>query len=363
MATPTRRLLATVALAVACCAPGVPASDGAELFEVPRQDASWARLCEVFDPRWTLPEPPGSARDVDLVRRATTLAAERWAEDGPLALRSLGDLASAAATRGTRGRAGLLAQLRDANPRVWERWGDLLVELFLDDGLRDPEWRGEDDAARDGIAMGEAWTIPEDAGAPWNRIEGNREVQQAMALVWSDLHALKQAENDYATYPGYAGAEYEAIFPVEGSHVRAAPGEDASAQVALQIEFRVDLPFPFSDCTCRLRIRNRLDDDGRLITDVASTSDDYLWLAGRDVFVPLTTSAGDPAALLAVRWFGFDVADVPDGDGTRRAGLRGGLGRLKRRAEEQQASREGGLGPVDGVIPDFDVRGDGRWRR
>lgn len=44
------------------------------------------------------------------------------------------------------------------------------------------------------------------------------------------------------------------------------------------------------------------DDDGHLVTDIYSTSENSYWMAGRDVFVPVTTSAGEFVGMLVARW-------------------------------------------------------------
>ena len=101
----------------------------------------------------------------------------------------------------------------------------------------------------------------------------------------------------------------------------------------LRISFRCDLPFPFSDYTTRLGILNRFDAANVLSTHIYSTSNDFYWLAGRDVFLPVTTSEGDWVAFLLVRHFGFDLDGVPDRSGHRREALRSSVGNLRRNAE------------------------------
>lgn len=191
---------------------------------------------------------------------------------------------------------------------------------------------------------------------PWCSLAGSRLVQQACALVFADLDALKAAENDFTAYPARPGARYESIAPVAGSYLR---GNDARGEdfAALRLRFRCDLPFPFSHYDCELAILNRLDRDGLVRCDIVSRSRDFLWLAGRDTFVPVYTSDGAWVATLVVREFGFDLRGVPDGDDARRAGLRASLGSLKREAEALFAARGDGPRIVTGRVPEFEVRG------
>lgn len=339
--------------------PKAPAAEEA-VFEVPCRDVTWEELTRTFDPRWIVPEPEG---DNHLVARAQALADARWNSEDPR-LRSFADLALAAGEAGSEAAVReLLDALRREQADAWAAWGEVLEQLLIDTRLRSSRWDPEDERDDDGVCMAPPWRLPRDAGEPWGSLEGSRDVHQGMVWMAADLASLKQGENDYATYPGYAGAEYESIFPVRDRHVRAAPGADAPEAVAQQIEFRVDIPFPFSTYTCRLAILSRLDGRRRLVTDVASTSDDFLWMAGRDVCVPVSTADGAPAGLLVVRWFGFDLEGVPDGDGARRSAIRGGLGRLKLRAEEARQRRGGELGALSGEVPRFTVRGDQRWIR
>ena len=125
----------------------------------------------------------------------------------------------------------------------------------------------------------------------------------------------------------------------------------------MRLGFRCNLPFPFSGYTCDLRVLNRLDGDGHLVTDIYSKSKDFHWMAGRDVFIPVRTSDGRWVATLAVRLFGFDLDGVPDRDGHRRAALRGSLGNLKRDAEASFAARNEPPRTVEGALPPFVVHG------
>lgn len=119
---------------------------------------------------------------------------------------------------------------------------------------------------------------------------------------------------------------------------------------------KVPLPFPFGSYEALVHMLHRLDARGRLVTDVYSTWADFLWLAGRDVCIPLHASDDAWVSTLVVRRTGFDLQGVPDGDGDRRSALRVGLGNLKREAEARFV-RDGGVPRTvaDGVPP-LDVR-------
>ena len=106
------------------------------------------------------------------------------------------------------------------------------------------------------------------------------------------------------------------------------------------------------------------------MTDIYSTSDDFYWLAGRDVYLPVETSDGELVAYLAVRHYGFDLDGVPDKGKNRREALRASLGNLRRKAEAIFAESGGVMRPERsedpgdsetasprGAVPEFPVRG------
>ena len=101
-----------------------------------------------------------------------------------------------------------------------------------------------------------------------------------------------------------------------------------------------------------------IDAEGRLVCDIYSTSDDFHWLAGRDVYLALDTSDGVRAAYLVVRQYGFDLDGVPDSEKNVREALRGSLGSLRLRAERlagPSPSARADRGPAR--VPEFPVRG------
>ncbi|MHC5212596.1 MAG: hypothetical protein ACYTG2_17930, partial [Planctomycetota bacterium] len=262
--------------------------------------------------------------------------------DPPLAV--LGDLVSAAGPHRHSPEAidALLAAVARARPAVWARFGVLLTDLLREDVFLSDAWSPDEAHARDGFAFGPARDLADQTRPPWNALSGSRLLQQVVVLVRADTAAWKAVENDYTGYPGHVGAAYDEIRPLAGSYLR---GTDSAGKpfASVQIFFRCDLPFPFTSYGCHLRILNRLDGADRLVTDVYSTSDDFHWMAGRDVIQPVRDAAGEPVGLLLVRQFGFDLDNVPDDDDDRRAAIRGSLGNLKRRAERALAAQ-----PVEG---------------
>jgi hypothetical protein len=102
---------------------------------------------------------------------------------------------------------------------------------------------------------------------------------------------------------------------------------------------------------------DHLDGRGRLVSDVQSTSRDFLWCAGRDRFLPVRDGAGEWVAMLVVRVSGADLRGVPDSVSHHEAGAREGLGNLKREAEDR-FRRAGGVEPLlEGAVPAFRVLG------
>lgn len=315
----------------------------------------------VYDTRWvlpaTLPLADGPAGDpaVDLEARMRELLPLRTTSaDG--GRRSVGDLVREWKLAGSDGaRERILSDLGRADAPLASA-ASLLRELLLDDALRRPKWDPDRDDPRDGIAFARPLTLERSTVAPWSDLEGSQLLQQACVLVFADLATIKAAENDYRGYPRRPGATYEWIHPVRDSHVRGAD-EAGRAFHALRIRFQSDLPFPFGDYTCDLAIWNRVGEDGVPRCDIHSKSRDFLWLAGSDVYLPVTTGDGELVATCIVRRFGFDLRGVPDGDDARRAALRSSLGSLKRESEALERARGAPLRAFIGSLPDFEVRG------
>lgn len=359
-------LRAAPLLAVALClaAQDAPA---AGLRRVEAVELSWDELTAgAFEPRWILPDDlpvdreSGAGPDCDLTRtmRALVALVAEPAPQDPLAPRCLGDVVAGLRTAGGDAPAhrAVLDRLQRSQPALYETLSPFISELLCDDALRSPEWDPDEDDACDGLLFARPLTLAKRPDAPWKQLDGSDLVWQGAALMHADVEAIKAAENDYSTYPARPGTTYESIGPAEGSHVR---GHDPAGRgfAALRVDFECDLPFPFSTYRCDLRVLNRIDAAGSFVCDIYSTSPDFYWLAGRDTFLPVRASDGTWVSTLVVRLFGFDLVDIPDGDGDQRASLRSSLGSLKRGSEA--AFRAAGAEPrtVEGQVPEFAVLG------
>ncbi|MFT7669807.1 MAG: hypothetical protein ACI8X5_002514 [Planctomycetota bacterium] len=306
-------------------------------FEVKAKKLSWEKLSpNVFDRKWILPEPrtvPGP----NLLAEMRSLIALRFdilAPDGNR-YRCFGDLVAAA---------------NDLNHQARQDWLDLLApvlsadfendlgKLIFDERLHSEEWKPSKSHAHDGLLLGSSWNMEREKKGPWSEVDVRPLMEQAAILLRADLANVKSIENDYRAYPDNVGMDYEEIYPVDGSYF---VGSDSDSRPfsTLSLRFRCDLPFPFTTYSTLLRILNRFDESGVLYTDIYSTSNDFYWMAGRDVFLPVTTTDGEWVAFLLVRHFGFDLDGVPDGSDDRQEALRSSLGNLKRNSERLYRNR------------------------
>jgi hypothetical protein len=332
-------------------------ADALRDFEVLPSELAWEEVeAGPFDQRWILPEAPAAGRD--LLAEMRRLAQLRFTADlgsGPEEAR-LGDLVRAARALDGEARRAWFAELERRAPRLVADWGEGLAQLLLDDQLLAEDWDPTEDLDRDGLLIAEEWELGEELGEPWSELAAEPRLAQAAALFLADLATIKEVENDYRAYPDNPGSDYEFIQPQRERYFRGSC-PDGRPFSAPAIEFRCDLPFPFSTYYCDLRILNRIDDDGLVRTDIYSTSDDFHYLAGRDVFLPVRDSAGEEVAFLVVRHFGFDLRGVPDRSRHRREGVRASLGNLKRNAERRYRAAGESFGPVEDAITGFRVRG------
>lgn len=343
--------------------------DAARLGVETAHEISWDELTSgTFDPAWTIPETrtdPDAAPDrqpVDLRRRIMDLAALRFptpegAEPDPRTA-SFADLVAAcrALSGDAKARDAFLDGLKRSRKDIWNACGPDLEQLGRDEFLRAKKWDPTEDHDRDGILHVKPFRVDCEGKEPWTKIDASRACQQGAAVFFADLEAIKTAENDYAAYPSNVGADYDWIQAVGGSVVK---GVDPRKRPfsALRIDFRCDLPFPYSSYDCDLRILNRVADDGLVRCDIASPSRDFYWMAGQDAYVPLATSKGEFAGVVIVRVFGFDLRSVPDGESDVRASLRSALGNLKRRAEPLFAAAGGKPRTLRDTLPEFVVTG------
>ena len=335
--------------------------------EVAPREASWeAMQREVFDLRWIL--PPASATELQASQPGTIdLAAEleRLLElrfepgqgtDSLARAACFGDLAAhfRALREDTRAADADLERLKAERPDVAEQVGWALGELVRERRFLSKRWHPEDDRPDDGFLIVPPRDLAHVANGPWNKIEGSTLAVQVATLMQADLVAIKAAENDFRTWPGRVGTDYESIRVVPDSFLR---GVDADGKpfAALKLEFRAGLPFPFGSYDCDLRMLHRLDAEGNLVSDVYSPSEDFYWLAGHDEFLAVLDSNGAFVAMLCVRVFGADLRGVPDKPSHLEKGAREGLGNMKRDAERLWAEHRDREPALQGTVPKFRV--------
>lgn len=343
--------------------------------ELPREVSFETLRSQYFDTAWILPETrkiPGLAdanQPVDVVKRAKALAKLKFdpAAGTPAGTptetwtRSFGDLVAAVLAFGDdlKGRDAWLAALETNRPDIWKSCGAELMQLARAEVVLGPKWDPAKDDDRDGIFTGRAFRADCEGKAPWSNIDGDPMAQQAIGFFRADLEAIKEIENDYSLYPSNVGANYEFIHGTAGSF-RSSKDAKGRPVCALGMQFRQDLPFPYSHYDCDLRILNRLDDDGHLVTDIYSPSKDFDWMAGQDVFVPLLDGDGGFVGILCARVFGFDLDGVPDGEEDVRVALRSSMGNLKRRVDKafaEHVAKGGKPRTLKGAMPAFTLRG------
>ncbi|MFT5286202.1 MAG: hypothetical protein ACI8TQ_002370 [Planctomycetota bacterium] len=335
--------LTSISVTTAVVSAANPAGDP-QSFEVLPAQLGWEELSpEVFDRAWILPSSrttPGR----DLLQEMRDLLDVQFDIRHPdgSPLRCFGDVVVAARSMAPEARQGWLAELVQTAPKLIADWGLGMNELLLDEQLQSARWNPSKTNQQDGLLLAETWDMQAE-GPPWNDVGVRPLMEQSAALVFADLASIKAIENDYRAYPQNVGADYEEIFPVDGSYfVGADPTERPFS--ALTIRFRCDLPFPFSDYSTRLHILNQFDEADVLSTHIYSTSEDFYWLAGRDVFLPVVTSKDKWVAFLLIRHFGFDMDGVPDSSDNRREALRSSVGNLKRNAERTYRAVQLGSG-------------------
>ena len=206
----------------------------------------------------------------------------------------------------------------------------LLQELFLCEGLAAKNW-GPSKENRDGMAFGPTWDLREDF---WMKHSGSRSVEQAATLIMADLPAIKRAEHAFTNYLSYAENTYLKVAPTLGSYLRVANEKaNTCAAACLNVNFKADLPFPFTTYKMNLNILHRTRASEDLITYVYGRGKDIHWMAGYDRYWTIRNREGEPVATMLVRQLAFDLSGVPERSSDRQEGLRSGIGNLRRSAE------------------------------
>lgn len=301
-----------------------------------------SRVLPIGSPKW-----PGSGAFFDSFK---DIAAEPLAEGVMLGdiVREMGDGHDAASYRRAISR---LLEGKEGGIRMRGR----VFALLVDQDVLGRKWTPDEGTRNDGFVYGKDLDLKRSGHPHWSKREGDTDLYQVASFIRADLVALKNAENDYARYPRRVGANYEEIGALKGRWFRGDQGKLGPFD-SNQIRFRSDLPWPFGDFSCHLRILNFLSEEGFLRTEVYSDSRDFYWLAGTDLFIPVRDSRGAFQGMIVVRASSFDLRGVPDGKKNRVRGLRSGLGNLQREAEPAFAKR-GGRAIVDRAIPDYRVTG------
>jgi hypothetical protein len=330
------------------------------LHRVEPRRADSAELAAAFDDAWTLPRAAEEGRG-DLAADLAALAARRFEPRGAgafAAARTLGDVvARFGAVRGERGPTrALLAELERERPDVWQAAGWALPQLVDEAWFLDSRWDPDRDRDDDGFLVGARLALRTAHEATTARVRGRRELVALATLLRADLWAAKQAEHDFRAWPRRTGASYDWVRPLRGRYLvdtLAGPRREARVRVS----FRTELPFPFAHYDCELDMRHRLDAQGHLVSDVTAVGEDFHWLAGQDLFLPLQRDSGEFVCMLYVSRFGTDLRGVPDRAEHLEAGCRQGMGGLKREAEALWAARGEREPLVRGSVPAFDVHG------
>lgn len=289
--------------------------------------------------RWLLPDSVLTRDDCE-VKLAADVLARRFDAldiDGRFgAAKQYGDVLRIAreALAGGTSVDDVMLEIAEQRPELAAAFTGWIEPLLRADGLADDAWSPDDERDDDGMRIGARLPLTATDGEPWSSLDGTRVLTQGSTLVFADLATIKAVERDYAAYRERAGAAYESI-AMKPDSWRTGEARDVGAFTLHHMEFRADLPFPFTTYFCDLTVLDRVDAAGRLRADVYSTSPDFHWLAGADVYLPVEDSDGTLVAWLLVRVFGFDLDGVPDGDSDREAAIRAGIGNLKRLAERR----------------------------
>lgn len=319
------------------------------------KSATWGDLREAFPASWEFPEV--NARG-ELLPSATFEGQLQRLSEKPLFGSEenhdafyLGDLVTVCRSFSWRGDY-VESVLESIRTQISFDDFRLLQELFLCEGLAAKNW-GPSKENRDGMAFGPTWDLQESF---WMQHSGSRSVEQAATLIMADLPAIKKAEHAFSNYLSYAENTYLKVAPTLGSYLRVA-NEKANTCVAacLNVNFKADLPFPFTTYKMDLSILHRTRATEDLITYVYGRGKDIHWMAGYDRYWTIRNREGEPVATMLVRQLAFDLSGVPERSADRQEGLRSGIGNLRRSAEnlfDQSWSESSG---EMAVVPAFPV--------
>ncbi len=327
-------------------------------FALLQDPISWERFtAEVFDPALCLPEPTArellDGRDeiVHLpaamrawVKRDFALAeGEEAGADHQAWL--LGDLVQELrpVARDKKELKRKLEQLQGQLAGFGARDAEWLSQLLRDNELHERGWDPDDDEPDDGLLLTPEWELDEKVKGRhsfWKNRGGNGYVYQLAAFYFADAISIATTDCDLESYKEHANNEYEAIYAVPGSLLR---GKDPQGRpfAYYQVFYTWDIDFPYSTYDCELHVYIHVDDDGNLVTDTMSNSEDLYWAASRDLFLPVFDRDGEWVCMLLAQQFGVDVDGVPDGEGDRLEGYRGLVGSKKKLCEAMFAAWQG----------------------
>jgi len=223
------------------------------------------------------------------------------------------------------------------------------------------KWSPRKSSMAHGMHFGKQWEFKK---KEWTYAKGQREVESVAQIVLADIAAIKSAEANYSLYWSHTKHDWEKIEVDLDSRLQVRDEAGDLEAASLTIDFKFDLPFPFSTAKFKLYTLNRKLEDGRPVLYLHGVSDDLYWLSGYDLYEPIRDRNGEWVGTLMIRVFGLDLDGVPDGRGDRHDNLRGQFGNVRRDAErlfrvQQAAKEEPGIFPYVGKIPDYEVR-DGR---
>jgi hypothetical protein len=305
---------------------------------------------DVFDPALCLPEPVAAELEVDgdtvlhmptlmraWVKKDFALAEGAEAGEGHQP-RLLGDLVQELRlpVRDSKGLARRIEGLQAELPGFGARDAEWLSQLLRDEMLWDEDWDPDDDEPDDGLLLAPEWELRNETPGRhrfWRERGGNGYVYQLTTLYFADATAIAETDCDLESYKTHANNEYEDIHAVPGTLVR---GVDPQGRpfAYYRVFYTWDIDFPYSTYDCDLHVWIHVDDDGNLVTDTMSNSEDLYWAASRDLFLPVFTSTGEWVCMLMTQQFGVDLDGVPDAKGDRLEGYRGLVGSKKKISEK-----------------------------